>query len=179
MVNPTNPPGTIYPTGTPVAKADVRQWMNEMVVQVNGELVYLSRDAGVTPLINVAGTANAILADFPEVSPGQSFTAGRLIRLIPIFDATIASATLTVAGVTRTIRDADLSAFPAPFLKAGRSYIFETSGAGLQMSRAPPTQSRQKFLPPWSGRALLPASSCASCPLQMRPSLPPRSRLLA
>ncbi|MDN3713360.1 hypothetical protein QWZ10_19435 [Paracoccus cavernae] len=40
MVNPTNPPGTIYPTGSPVAKADIRQWMSEMIAQVNAEFAF-------------------------------------------------------------------------------------------------------------------------------------------
>lgn len=98
--------------------------------------------SGVLPLTNIGGTPDAITADFPAGVGAQTFTRGKLIRIAPLADATIASATITVAGVTRTIRDTDLSVFTEPFLKAGRAYIFETYGAGLlQLVTAPSTQA--------------------------------------
>ena len=91
----------------------------------------LAAVAGVIGLVNLAGTPDAITADFPAGVGAQTFTAGKLVRVTPVADATIASASVTVAGVTRTIRDVDLSVFTAPFLKVGRSYIFETYGASF------------------------------------------------
>ncbi|MFD2843396.1 hypothetical protein [Paracoccus cavernae] len=46
MVNPTNSPGTIYPTGSPVAKGDIRQWMSEMIAQVNSEFAFSGKQFG-------------------------------------------------------------------------------------------------------------------------------------
>lgn len=39
MVNPTNPPSTIYPYGEPVDKVLVRQWMNEMISGIAADIM--------------------------------------------------------------------------------------------------------------------------------------------
>ena len=106
------------------------------------ELDALVNAAGLIGLVNIAGTPDALTADFPANAGSPAFVAGKLFRFSPVSDATIASATVTVAGVTRTIRDVDLSEFSEPFLKAGRTYVFESYGSGLlRLVAAPVTQA--------------------------------------
>ncbi|MDF3606135.1 hypothetical protein PE067_08340 [Paracoccus sp. DMF-8] len=123
----------------------------EAALRASGDRA-VAADAGVINLVNVAGTPDAITADFAAGAGTQSFTAGRLVRIVPVTDATIASATLTVAGVTRTIRDTDLSAFTAPVLKAGRTYVFETYGSQFLRLFAYPKTRAEDLVDQAAGR---------------------------
>lgn len=87
-----------------------------------------ARATGVIALVNVAGTANEITAEIDPGSPEQSFTQGKIFRLVPVADATAAEVTLTVGGVTRSIRDADLTQLPVGWLRANRVYLLESYG---------------------------------------------------
>lgn len=82
----------------------------------------------IIPLSNVGGTANAITADTPTNYPNPSFVGGKLFRVTLLGPNTASNPTITVNGVTRQIRDADLSVLPIGALKAV-TYIFETFGS--------------------------------------------------
>ena len=86
--------------------------------------------AGAITLVNVAGTPDAITADFPAGIGLTTFIAGKLFRLTTLADSTGPTVTVKVSNVTRTLIDTDLAALPEGFiLKGGRTYLFETYGS--------------------------------------------------
>ena len=94
------------------------------------------RDAGIIPTANVAGTSNAITADIaPTLVTAGVTTLGTAseIELIPAAANTAANPTITIAGLTIGIRNADGSAWPANGFVVGRCYKLRRTGGTLRV----------------------------------------------
>ena len=95
------------------------------------------RDGSILALTNIAGTSNAITADLSPAAISAGITAlstNTALDLKPTATNTAANPTLTVAGVTYGIRDADGGAWPASAFVPGRSYLLRRQGAILRVT---------------------------------------------
>ena len=88
---------------------------------------------GVTPLINVAGTGDAITADMASnaVNAGMVIAGNALVEFIPAATNANPSPTLLISqdGTARNIQPEDGGAMPAGYLVPGRAYILRRRGS--------------------------------------------------
>lgn len=77
--------------------------------------------SGVLRLVDVTG-ADRITASLPPVLAQLRIGAGTRLSFVAAATSTVPDPTITIAGVTRTIRDIDGTALRPGDLKAGRSY---------------------------------------------------------
>ena len=94
------------------------------------------RDGAILALINVAGSGNAITADLSASATSAGITdlgTNTALDLRPTATNTAANPTLTIAGTSYGIRDADGGAWPANAFVPGRSYLVRRRGAILRV----------------------------------------------
>lgn len=120
MVDTTETPEEIYVNGTPVGKADVRLWMNEVVNQVNagnvsGDILTLSVSSGTAQ--NIVATIPASQVNIPLAS------LGRRIQFSWTTANTGADPTITIDGVVWTVKRRDGTALAANELGTGNRYL--------------------------------------------------------
>ena len=127
----TSDSNATYVNGQPVNKADVRSLWSSVDKIVNG-----LRDAGTLRTVNVAGTGNAITADLSDTmaNAGISGLSGAAdIEYIPVATNEADNPTITIAGATYGIRNADGRTWPAGGFVIGRSYKLRRRGTSMRV----------------------------------------------
>lgn len=127
MVETTKTPGQIYPTGSPVSKADIILFENQIKDAIGG----LAQAGDTLALINVTGTGDAAVAEKRPVQADLVVSNGTLLTVQWPVTNTASDPTLTIAETTLTVRRFGGAAIEPGELVGGRRYLFMRVGSFL------------------------------------------------
>lgn len=120
----------IYSAPVGVARSELRAETTARTA-ADGKQSLATRDAGILPLTNIAGTGNAITADLSSVIVDAGITtlsSNAQVEYIPTATNSAANPSITVGGATYGIRGADGQTWPANGFVVGRSYMLRRRG---------------------------------------------------